>query len=145
LQQAGATVTTDIVCFQRKAQPNNHHLDLTQIQLASGYRDVLSDYYIAHPEHILGNLEKYEFLLRKENRMRRGLKVVGSMAEVDKRLPTLIDQLQAFYSSPQRVNSNVVSITANDITANDQLIKIACNLEAVIAELNALIQQQQAA
>ena len=106
---------------------------------------MLSDYYIAHPEHILGNLEKYEFLLRKENRMRRGLKVVGSMAEVDERLPKLIDTLKPCYISPNPVNSNVVSIKPNTDIASDQLIKIARKLETVIAELNTLIQQQQAA
>ena len=62
----GATVTTDIVCFQRKAKPRNHYLDLTQIQLACGYRDVLSTYYIAHQSHILGMLEKYEFCYAKK-------------------------------------------------------------------------------
>ena len=58
----GAVVTTDIVCFKKQAKANNDYLGITQVQLACGYRDVLSDYYIAHPEHILGNLEKYEFL-----------------------------------------------------------------------------------
>ena len=141
----GAIVTTDIVVFQKQAKPNNDYLGITQVQLACGYRDVLSDYYIAHPENILGNLEKYEFLLRKENRMRRGLKVVGSMAEVDERLPKLIDALKPCYASPKSVNSNVVSIKTNEATANDQLIKITQNLEAVIAELNTLIQHQKAA
>lgn len=141
----GATVTTDIVVFKKQTQPNNDYLGITQVQLACGYRDVLSDYYIAHPEHILGNLEKYEFLLRKENRMRRGLKVVGSMAEVDERLPKLIDALKPCYVSPNPVNSNVVSIKPNTDIASDQLTKIASKLETVIAELNTLIQQQQAA
>ena len=141
----GVTVTTDIVVFKKVAKPNNDYLGITQIQLACGYRDVLSDYYIAHPEHILGNLEKYEFLLRKENRVRRGLKVVGTMAEVDRRLPQLIAELKPCYEPLTPLNSNIVSINKNTDDEHAHLIKIANNLEAIITALNALIQHQKAA
>ena len=77
--------------------------------------------------------------------MRRGLKVVGTMAEIDKHLPKLIDQLKPCYTSSNTVNSNVMNIQTNAEIADDQLIKIAGNLAAVIADLNALIQQKKAA
>ena len=141
----GATVTTDVICFQKKAKPKNHHLDLTKIQLACGYRDVLSTYYIAHQSHILGNLEKYEFLLRKENRMRRGLKVVGTMAEVDRRLPQLIAELKPCYESLPPQGDNVINMQPNADSITEQLMKITNNLESVIVELKTLIQSQKAA
>ena len=99
-----AKVTVDIVVFQKKAKPNNQHLGLTQIELSCGYKDVISDYYIEHQDHILGELEKYEMYLNKEKRTRQGLKVVGSIEEVEKRLPELIAKLEPVYQSKSAVN-----------------------------------------
>ena len=141
----GATVTTDLVVFQKQAKPNNDCLGIAQIQLACGYRDVLSDYYITHQNHILGNLEKYEFLLRKENRMRRGLKVVGTMAEVDRRLPQLIAELKPCYESLQPHGDNVINMHPNTDNTTAQLIKILDHLKFATDELKTLIQKQKAA
>ncbi|WP_203368896.1 N-6 DNA methylase, partial [Cysteiniphilum marinum] len=98
-----AKVTVDIVVFQKKVKPKNQYLGLTQIELSCGYKDVISDYYIEHQDHILGELEKYEMYLTKEKRTRQGLKVTGSMEEVEKRLPELIAQLEPVYQSNSAV------------------------------------------
>jgi hypothetical protein len=102
-----AKVTVDIVVFQRKQKPVNQYLSLTQIELNCGYKDVISDYYVAHQDHILGELEKYEMYLSKEKRTRQGLKVVGTIQEVDKRLPELIAQLKPVYQ--QNIVAKAVS------------------------------------
>jgi type I restriction-modification system DNA methylase subunit len=102
-----AKVTVDIVVFQRKQKPVNQYLGLTQIELNCGYKDVISDYYVAHQDHILGELEKYEMYLSKEKRTRQGLKVVGTIEEVDKRLPELIAQLKPVYQ--QNIVAKAVS------------------------------------
>ena len=106
-----AKVTVDIVVFQKKEKPNNQCLGLTQIQLSCGYKDVISDYYIEHQDHIIGELEKYEMYLSKEKRTRQALKVVGSMEEVEKRLLELIAKLEPVYqqnTSEKGVNSGVI-------------------------------------
>lgn len=78
-------------------------MGLTQIQLSCGYKDVISDYYIAHQDHIIGDLEKYEMYLSKEKRTRQGLKVVGSPKEVESRLPELIAQFEPVYQQNDAV------------------------------------------
>ena len=81
--------------------PNNKHLGLTQIELNCGYKDVISDYYIDNENHILGELQKYEIWLPKEKRHRRGLKVVATIDEVNKRLPDLIAEFEPVYKQSE--------------------------------------------
>ena len=89
-----AKVTTDIVVFQKRAKPNNKHLGLTEIELNCGYKNVISDYYIDNQDHILGDMKTYEVYMPKDKRTRKGLKVVGSIHDLDDKLPKLISKLE---------------------------------------------------
>jgi type I restriction-modification system DNA methylase subunit len=131
-----AKVTVDIVVFQKKAKPNNQYLGLTEIELSCGYKDVISDYYIEHQDHILGELEKYEMYLSKEKRTRQGLKVVGSIKEVDKRLPGLIAQLEPVYQ--QNSAAKVVSVGVVKFkSASDTMAAVKANnsVDGLIIEI----------
>ena len=148
-----AKVTVDIVVFQKKAKPNNQYLGLTQIELSCGYKDVISDYYIEHQDHILGELEKYEMYLSKEKRTRQGLKVVGSMEEVKKRLPELIAQLEPVYQSNSAVNgvsggvvkfkgaSNTMAAAKANNDLNGLIIDIQQRIVALSVELEEIAEE----
>jgi type I restriction-modification system DNA methylase subunit len=122
-----AKVTVDIVCFRKCSKPNNQYLGLTQIELNCGYKDVISDYYIEHQDHILGDLEKYEIYLSKEKRTRQGLKVVGSIEEVEKRLPELIAQLEPVCQSSSAINGVSSGLVNFKSASNTTVVEKANN------------------
>lgn len=125
---------------------------LTKIELACGYKDNLSNYYVENPSHILGDLEKYEVYLSKERRKREGLKVTGSLALVNDRLPDLINQLEPIYESGKSkpVLKPVVGF-ADKSKANlselskGELIELCDQLDSMSSELKSIVNMLQSA
>jgi type I restriction-modification system DNA methylase subunit len=143
-----AKVTTDIVVYRKTAKPTSSDWKgLTKIELACGYKDNLSNYYIENPEHILGDLELYEVYLSKEKRKRQGLKVTGSLAFVNDRLPKLIDQLKPCYESERKaVVSSVVQFSTKSkasapVVENNELVALRDRLDAVALELSEIVNE----
>jgi len=101
-------ITTDLVVFCKTGKPQGNWQGITQVELDCGYRDCISDYYIEHPEHLLGKVEKYEAWLSKEQRKRQGLTVSGAMNDVTAKLPKLIDGIEPIYTGHQKADKGCV-------------------------------------
>jgi type I restriction-modification system DNA methylase subunit len=134
----GAKVTTDIVVFQRKTNPKNKDWKgLTKIELECGYQDNISNYYIENPNHILGELKRYEIFLAKERRKRQGISVRSNLNYVKDNLPSLIDSLKSCYSPLSTVVSldikrqlNAIQEKENELEAiYNQLVTVAKDLK----------------
>ncbi len=92
-----ARITVDVVVFQRKANPHTQWQSSKQVKFANKQRVYLADYFIQHPEHVLGELDSYEVYSQFESRPRIGLKCVGTLAEVQTRLPQLVSELHPVF------------------------------------------------
>lgn len=152
---ADTKITTDIVVFQKTSNPAKDWQGISAIELDCGYTDNLSDYYIKHPEHLLGKLEKYEVWLSKEQRKRRGLSVSGSMTEVMAKLPSLIDDIEPVCSGQGAIEGCVIDFKQKVVHDGDESEKadtgdygvLSARLDAVVqelAEITRLLQQQAA-
>ncbi len=86
-----AKITVDVVILQKGRGGEKSWIETQNISLDNGQRLPMSSYFVKHPEHVLGKLESYEIWLASEKRMRRGLKCVGSVDEVKRRLVSLLD------------------------------------------------------
>ena len=90
---ADAKVTVDIIILRKTDNPDTSWTESVPIALDDGQRFHLSHYFANCPEHIIGQLDSYKVWMAKENRERRGLKCTGSIADVNAKLPVLINKL----------------------------------------------------
>jgi len=89
-----ARITVDIVFFQRTANPNKDWSDTTLVTMSSENKFYMSNYFVEHPEHILGVLGTYEAYSYFEHCLRQGLCCQGSMSKIQQLLPQLLDVVQ---------------------------------------------------
>ena len=135
-----AKVSTDLVVFHKTQNPQGNWQGITQVELDCGYRDYISDYYIEHPEHLLGSVDKYEAWLSKEQRKRQGLTISGSIGDVRAKLPKLIDGIEPIYTEHQRADKGRVIDFKHKDRQRCQISKKAdtLNYEKVIARLDGI-------
>jgi len=89
-----AKTTVDIVIFQRKPNPSTEWSNTSLTNLPNKKTSYLSNYFIKHPKHILGELSTYEAYSYFEDRPRRGLCCKGSIEMVQQELLQLLNALQ---------------------------------------------------
>jgi hypothetical protein len=110
---------------------------LTKIELPCGYQDNISNYFVENPNHILGELKKYEIFLTKERRKRQGISVRSNLDYIKDNLPNLIDKLTPCYSPIATVVSldskrqlNAIQEKENELEAiYKQLVIVAKDLK----------------
>ncbi len=90
-----AKITVDVVIFRRVKNPNTDWVESKLHKQENGEQFYLNGYFIEHPEHVLGELQTYESYSYFEDRPRRGLKCIGSLEQVQTRLPELLRKLSS--------------------------------------------------
>jgi adenine-specific DNA methylase len=93
-----AKVTVDVVIFQRTANPKKDWVDAIFTDLPNQDRFMINQYFVDHPENILGNLDTYTAYSYFEDCPRKALRCVGSIEEVEKQLPNLVKTIKLLSS-----------------------------------------------
>ena len=88
-----AKVTVDVVIFQRTQAPKKDWNKLALAQLSDHTSFRMIQYFVQHPEHVLGVLETYEGYSHFEDKPRKALCCQGSFEEVQAKLPSLLENI----------------------------------------------------
>ena len=90
-----AKIIVDVVIFQRTSHPKKDWIDTTFIELPNQdnrkERFYINQYFVDHPEQVIGQLSGYKTYSFSENRPRRGLRCTASLEEVQRQLANLLN------------------------------------------------------
>ncbi len=155
-----AKVTVDLVIFRKRdlKQKNNNDQQLSnlptwfhskKIKFDNGIETFMSEYFINHPEHVIGDIQSYSKWMPSQNRNRTGLKCVGNLDLVNAKLPSLINHLKPIVSNAdnQKVktkkdDTKVISITrgSSDSKINQAFSDLMVMLKNVESQLQSIQQ-----